>query len=84
MTLTRQVNDMTNAAKSNVIQWTYGKGATRKHYASHVERVCPECGAFAVVQLPREILADQTDGTTHVCHPGVGGCNQGFAVEVQS
>lgn len=39
---------------------------------------CPKCGAQAIVLLtPKERLA-QPDDTTHVCHPGLGGCNHGF------
>lgn len=42
---------------------------------------CPLCKAKAsVVALDKETLAQQTDGTTHVCHPLLGGCNHGFAV----
>lgn len=40
---------------------------------------CQLCGVAAVVPLPPSLLAQQTDGTTHVCHPGMGGCNHGFA-----
>lgn len=38
---------------------------------------CPMCGEHAVtpVKIP------QTDGTTHVCNPGFGGCNQGYAMD---
>lgn len=39
---------------------------------------CPSCTARAIVLLtPRQRLA-QPDDTTHVCHPLLGGCNQGF------
>ncbi len=40
---------------------------------------CPMCGAHAIVPLTPRLLAIQPDGTTHVCHPGFGGCNHGFA-----
>jgi hypothetical protein len=41
---------------------------------------CPFCGAIdSVVELPEPISARQPDGTTHVCHPGLDGCNHGFA-----
>lgn len=39
---------------------------------------CPSCGARAVVPLTEKQGADQKDGTTHVCHPTIGGCNHGF------
>jgi hypothetical protein len=44
---------------------------------------CQLCGAAAVVPLPPSLLTQQTDGTTHVCHPGMGGCNHGFAQVTQ-
>jgi hypothetical protein len=39
---------------------------------------CPQCGAFAIVELTPRLKAIQPDGTTHVCHPGFNGCNHGF------
>lgn len=39
---------------------------------------CPQCRAHAVGPLPPWELAKQTDGTTHVCYPHLGGCNVGF------
>ena len=41
---------------------------------------CQLCGAKAVVALPPRLLSVQPDSTTHVCHPGLGGCNHGFTV----
>lgn len=41
---------------------------------------CQLCGAQAVVALTPEQIREQPDDTTHVCHPGLGGCNHGFAV----
>jgi len=41
-------------------------------------KLCPLCGALAVVPLTPRQLAAQPDNTTHVCHPGFDGCNQGF------
>ncbi len=58
--------------------WIY-KGKT---YRSRVESRCAMCGADAVVKLPARIARDQHDGTTHVCHPSVGGCNHGFTRDV--
>lgn len=43
---------------------------------------CPNCKAEAIVELTPELKTIQPNGTTHVCHPGFGGCNRGFAVEV--
>jgi len=51
-------------------------------YTSRVEAICPFCHRNAVVRLPARIAAQQTDGTTHVCHPIAGGCNHGFARDV--
>lgn len=66
---------MTSSAKQ--IFWSY-----RGHfYASAIESVCPFCKEPAVIALPPELRAEQADGTTHVCHPAVGGCNHGFAKE---
>lgn len=39
---------------------------------------CGVCGKRAVVPLPLSLLAKMTDGTTHVCHPSIGGCNTGY------
>jgi hypothetical protein len=39
---------------------------------------CPFCLKRRIVVLPPPMAAQQTDGTTHVCHPSIGGCNQGF------
>jgi hypothetical protein len=44
-------------------------------------RRCPLCGANAVLELTDELQADQQDGTTHVCHPLVLGCNHGFELQ---
>lgn len=38
---------------------------------------CPLCSAHAVVELSPELKAIQPDATTHVCHPGFGGCDHG-------
>jgi hypothetical protein len=55
------------------IFWVY-----RGHfYKSEIDSVCPLCRKAAVIALPPELRAEQTDGTTHVCHPAVGGCNHG-------
>lgn len=43
-----------------------------------VARTCPVCLARAVVPLTKKQRAEQPDNTTHVCHPSIGGCNQGF------
>ena len=61
--------------EEKVIYWSY-KG---HDYRSTVDRMCPQCGAFAVIALPPPILAEQPDDTTHVCHPSAGGCNHGFS-----
>ena len=39
---------------------------------------CLICGAKSVVPLTPQQLAAQPDETTLVCHPALGGCNQGF------
>lgn len=41
---------------------------------------CPACHNRAVVQLTRAMREVQTDGTTDVCHPALGGCNLGYNV----
>jgi hypothetical protein len=43
--------------------------------------LCPTCGARALTALPPPELAKQPDDTTHVCHPAIGGCNIGFAID---
>ncbi len=47
--------------------------------ADILELLCPFCFKQAVVELPPHLKRIQPDGTTHVCHPGFGGCNHGFA-----
>lgn len=60
------------------LHWGY-KG---KRYRSRItEHACTRCGMRSVVALPAAIRAGQHDDTTHVCHPSLGGCNQGFALE---
>lgn len=60
------------------IDWVVGDC----RYLCNVEaKACPFCHRETVVQLPAPILLEQSDGTTHVCHPALGGCNQGFAKE---
>lgn len=44
-------------------------------------RACPLCGVQAVVPLPAWLVERQPDDTTLVCHPGLKGCNHGFAIE---
>lgn len=39
---------------------------------------CPFCGEACIALLPLPLAAKQIDGTTHVCHPSIGGCNHGF------
>lgn len=46
--------------------------------------LCPFCTTYAVVKLTPTQAAFQNDGTTHVCHPVLGGCNHGFAMEADS
>jgi hypothetical protein len=38
---------------------------------------CPRCGRVALTELPPPVLAKQAHGTTHLCHPALGGCNHG-------
>ena len=46
--------------------------------------ICPQCHKLAVVSLTPSQLAKQPDDTTYVCHPCLGGCNQGYAVEAKT
>ena len=39
---------------------------------------CPYCFMKAVIPLTLAQRKRQPDATTHVCHPAIGGCNQGF------
>lgn len=52
--------------------------------ADAIAVLCPFCTTYAVVKLTPAQLAQQPDGTTHVCHPTLGGCNHGFAMEADS
>ena len=42
---------------------------------------CPSCDTHAIVELTERLKKLQPDGTTYVCHPGFGGCNQGFKLD---
>ena len=55
------------------------KEALKEKHTSQPARLCSMCGKVAVVDLAPHFLAKQTDGTTHVCHPVLGGCNHGFS-----
>lgn len=44
-------------------------------------QACPDCGRRCIVPLPKPMAEQQPDATTHVCHPSIGGCNQGFEVD---
>jgi len=53
--------------------------AAGKSYLCYVlPEACPFCGKRRIVVLPPPVVAQQPDGTTHVCHPSIGGCNHGF------
>jgi len=45
---------------------------------------CPACGRRAVVMLPRHLVAIQPDETNAVCLHLIGGCDQGFAIDVDA
>ena len=49
--------------------------------ADDIIRDCPFCKVHAIVELTPRLKALRPDGTTLVCHPGFGGCNQGFTVD---
>jgi hypothetical protein len=63
----------------------------REAFESYVEQVeelyrgerftCTQCGEHAVVPLTDWQKVDINDGTTHVCHPWLKGCNHGFKYE---
>lgn len=57
---------------------------TGENFPPPIPEACPFCGEHAVTPLPPKLRALQPDGTTHVCNPGLGGCNQGFEMEGSS
>lgn len=57
------------------------KEALKQQHTSQPAKFCPLCGVLAVVDLSPHNLAKQDDGTTHVCHPVLGGCNHGFGAQ---
>ena len=59
------------------VTWFVGDTA---QMCSRLANACPKCGNVAIVELHAKLLAKQRDGTTHVCHPAMGGCNHGFEV----
>lgn len=50
-------------------------------YTMKDRSLCPFCNVIAIVPLTPKQLAEQPDDTTHVCHPALGGCNHGFALD---
>lgn len=61
------------------LQAEFADPRVQAHLANVLARkLCPLCGAIAVVPLTPAQLAAQPDNTTHVCHPHLGGCNHGF------
>ena len=42
---------------------------------------CPSCHKVTVLPMLPALAAEQTDGTTHVCHPFIGGCDMGFSID---
>lgn len=46
--------------------------------------LCPRCNVHAIVPLTQTQLREQPDDTTLVCHPALGGCNHGFAVDAKA
>jgi hypothetical protein len=55
-----------------------GKAAA-PHCDAEKPQQCSACGKYAVLPLDRETRIAQPDAT-HVCHPVLDGCNQGFTV----
>lgn len=58
--------------------WIYSDHGKITHTMCKVECLCSHCLVPAIVALPEVLRAQQLDATTHVCHPGLGGCNMGF------
>ena len=64
------------------VRWlAKGPAGDTEYVCAIAEIRCGACGKRAVVELPPPVRELQTDGTTHVCHPSFGGCNQGYAFE---
>lgn len=59
-----------------LVQW---RDLTQSDAPVQDPAVCPFCLAKAVLKLTPKLTSAQPDDTTHVCHPALGGCNQGFA-----
>lgn len=57
-----------------------GEKPSKASIKSPVIAACQFCSKWAVVALPEGLKAVQPDDTTHVCHPILGGCNQGYAM----
>lgn len=76
----REAVEALAAAEASILRWSYRGEA----YASPIVARCKFCRAAAVVELPPALLREQPDETTHVCHPGAGGCNQGFALDLEA
>jgi hypothetical protein len=47
--------------------------------AAAVPTICHFCRVPAVLPLDEATRAKQPDDSTHVCHPALGGCNQGYS-----
>lgn len=62
------------------VEWAYFQGTAKEVTLTDIrEDACPFCGVVAITGLPPRLMAEQTDGTTHLCHPVLGGCNHGFS-----
>ena len=71
-----KVSTMTTKPRARTCFSTEGGKITTWHEDEILCGACPMCCAHALtpVKIP------QPDETTHVCNPGFGGCNQGFAM----
>lgn len=57
-----------------------GDKPSQSKFKAPVIAMCQFCNKFAVVKMPAELIAIQPDDTNHVCHPILGGCNQGYSL----
>lgn len=68
--------------KATILTYRLPDGRVCVWTRKDILRNCPMCRVPAVVELPPELKAIQPDNTILVCHPGFGGCNQGFEFDL--
>lgn len=71
---------MKKQKQNDKLLWTY---RNQTYSCQILPNQCPICKATGtLVGLPPFLVKKQPDKTNIVCHPGIGGCNHGFEMDV--